>query len=430
MSLKFFYNFCLKDDKTDLVVIEFVNKVLHIKDKITINSDSDYLSYEYTIEKDKPMKWVVTNASGNVLEDVTLADNEKYFIYFYKGDSLYKRILFSRLHTLLCVEYFDLPSGVRIISLEPRKAQNDLCILYDSRFTPQPVVLYPCPDFVDAAIKRRVDEDFDDYTVRASTDKGIVLFLDPDQLEKYREFIRNAEEEPESFVEESFIEGDAPLFERIKPKDFNVKRNLATGLDITAADEFSYESEEDKTVIEAADNETNVSDTDTPAESSADDNAQKPDKLIMADGAIYSYFGELDENGNRSGYGRTLTEYGRTAYEGCYENDKRSGNGSYYYKDGSLCYTGDWLENARHGVGVGVSSGDGSIHAGQWALNKPVGNGVRLTSDGDIKFVCKELSDGKTVLMNFMPDDSVIIAKYDEKGKKLGEEKLSLSEII
>ena len=149
----------------------------------------------------------------------------------------------------------------------------------------------------------------------------------------------------------------------------------------------------------------------------------------MADGAMYSYYGELDSNGNRSGYGRTVTDEGRTAYEGCYLNDKRSGKGTYYYKDGSLLYTGDWAENARHGIGVGVSSRDGSIHVGKWSMNKPVGNGVRLTSDGDIRFVCKELSDGSTVLMNYMPDDTAVISKYDKNGKKLSEKTISLADI-
>ena len=113
-----------------------------------------------------------------------------------------------------------------------------------------------------------------------------------------------------------------------------------------------------------------------------------------------------------------MTELGRTAYEGHYDNDKRSGNGSYYYKNGTLCYTGDWMENVRHGIGVGISSN-----------NKPDGNGVRLTAEGDIKFVCKELLDGTTVLMHYMPDDTVIISKYDKYGMKIGDTTISLKDL-
>ena len=70
------------------------------------------------------------------------------------------------------------------------------------------------------------------------------------------------------------------------------------------------------------------------------------------------------------------------------------------------------------------------MHVGRWSQNKPVGSGVRLAADGEIKFVCKELSDGTTVLMNYMTDDTVVIAKYDEKGKKLGEKVISLIDLL
>ena len=152
-----------------------------------------------------------------------------------------------------------------------------------------------------------------------------------------------------------------------------------------------------------------------------------PDKQIMADGAVYSYYGELDDNNNRSGYGRTVTDLGRTAYEGEYRNDKRSGKGAYFYMDGTLCYSGDWSENVRHGVGVGISAKDGSMHIGKWVNNKPEGNGVRVAADGNVKFVCKELSDGTTALMNYLDNDTVVITKYDKSGARISEKIISLA---
>ena len=79
---------------------------------------------------------------------------------------------------------------------------------------------------------------------------------------------------------------------------------------------------------------------------------------------------------------------------------------------------------------MGVSSRDGSIHAGNWELNKPVGSGVRLTAEGDIRFVCKELSDGTTLLISFQPDDTALITKYDDKGMKVSEKTVSLNDLI
>ena len=460
--MKFFYNFCLKDDGAALdsdilsgVRKGYFNSFQKISDRITVNSDGDSLSYDYSIEKGKPMSWEVRSRDKKLLQDVTTAEDGKYYLCYYRDEKLCKRILFSRLHTLLKVEYYDLPTGLKTISLEPRKAKGGLCILYESAADPQPIVLYSASLSSDERIRSAVEKGFDDYTVIASTDDGDLWFLTDRQEKALKAFTQEIADELRSEGEQSFIGSDAPLFDKIKANDFNTKRNLATALDITGAAEFSF-TREDKTaetdgedaestaVAEAAaaaisaalvgadagaaDDAVTVADDEPSADET---NAViKPDKYIVADSAIYSYYGELDVNGNRSGFGRTVTESGRTAYEGHYLNDKRSGIGSYYYKDGSLCYTGDWIENARHGIGVGVSSQDGSIHVGRWALNKPEGSGVRLTSDGDVKFVCKELSDGTTVLMNYLPNDIVTIAKYDDKGKKLGEMSMSLRNFL
>ncbi|MBQ7721223.1 MAG: hypothetical protein IJT56_11620, partial [Clostridia bacterium] len=503
-----------------------------IRDKITANSDAASFSYDYSIEKEKPMKWLVKNPSGTTVQEVMLSDNGKYYIYFYEGDALTKRLLFSKHHTLLKGEYFDTATGVVRCTLEPRKAQGGLCILYTVKTNPQPQPLFEEPEIADERIADRIAEEFTDYTAVASTDRGVVRFLSDDQLASFNAFIEKCEQDLANIKEETFVDS-TPLLDKIKAKDFNVKRNLSSSLDITRAMAFSMQEdsevvepgvivehepyepveavveeapskvtevepvassepaeaaidasesiEEAETVvaepetiapetaeIEIAESETvepetvetktvetETVETETTEpeahEPEADDSEahepeivesepeeseptekteNEPDKRIMADGAIYSYYGDLDDNGNRSGYGRTLTELGRTAYEGHYFNDKRSGNGSYFYKNGSLCYTGDWLENARHGVGVGVSSHDGSIHVGNWRNNKPDGTGVRLTAEGDIKFVCKELSDGSTVLMHYMPDDTIIVSKYDESGRKIGNNTISLSDIV
>ena len=435
MGLKYFYNFCVKEDETALsgdilsgVRRSYFDSFIKIKDKITTGSDSESVSYDYSIEKDKPMKWEVRTSDGKLLQDTALADNGRYHICCYQGDSMYKRLLFSRLHTLLRVEYFNTTDGSQSVSLEPRRYSGGLCILFSSPELSSPVVLYPAPDVYDSAVKDEIDKRFTDYTAAASTDEGRVLFLSEEQMKEFRALVDIIAAELEAVTEESFIGDEAPLYDRINAKDFNVRRNLAEGVDITDAEEFSYTPKESTEVVPS---ETGVDAvTDDAAPDAAEQGGTAPDKLIMAEGAMYSYYGELDSNGNRSGYGRTLTDESRTAYEGNYLNDKRSGKGSYYYKDGSLCYTGDWVENARHGVGVGVSSRDGSIHVGRWALNKPEGNGVRLSSDGSIRFVCKELDDGSTVLMNFITDDELTIAKYDESGKKLSEKKLSIEELL
>lgn len=513
MSIQYFYNFCLKDvDKTDLDgdLLSDVRKSFflnrgRIKDKLTGNSEAEPLFYDFSIESEKPMKWTVKNASGAVVQEVMLSDNGKYYIYFYESQALYKRLLFSKHHTLLKCEYFDTASGVVRHTLEPRKAQIGLCILYTVKTSAQPIALFEEPYVSDAAVRQRLHEDFDHYTVIASTNDGIIRFLSEQQIADFNSLKEQYEYEASQQQEESFVGDETPLLDKIKANDFNVKRNLSSALDITLAMEFGFRNEAEESPAEYTaplysadtadidstgdipyqeetiliDNYVPVAQTaqpvteDAPAQADdvvveqplieqpmIDDASEpavetatdiptpvvvpftreeiprpeesavgSPDKQIMADGAVYNYYGELDENGNRSGFGRTMTDLGRTAYEGHYYNDKRSGNGSYFYKNGNLCYSGDWKDNVRHGVGVGVSSRDGSIHVGNWKNNKPEGNGVRLTADGEIKFVCKVLSDEKTVLMHYMPDDTVIISQYDKFGTKLGDTTVSLNNL-
>ena len=254
--MKFFYNICLKgdDNALDSDILSGVRKgyfadFQKIRDRITINSDADSVSFDYAIERDKPMQWEARTQDKTVLQDVTPADEGRYYLCFYRDTKLFKRILFSRLHTLLKVEYFDAPTGVEIASLEPRKAKSGLCILYRTGDSDQPTVLYPMDEIADSNLRERVLRDFDNYTVSASTDEGIVRFLSDAQENMLRVFISFMKKKLEEETEVSFVE-DTPLLDKLNAKDFNVKRNLASSLDITRADEFSFIREEEKAELQ------------------------------------------------------------------------------------------------------------------------------------------------------------------------------------
>ena len=460
MGIQYFYNFCIAQlDDTDLEsdILSAVRKSYFasfekIRDKITYDSEGVSLLYDYGIERDKPLRWTVKNPHGGIVQEVIQADGGRYYLNFYRGDQLYKRLLFSKLHTLLKAEYMD-DSGVVCRSIEPRRTQVGLCLLYTDNRLSDPVVLYAAPDVRDERVLDALRESFTDYTAVAGTNEGVVWYLSDEQIARFKAFVDQKLNELEKESEVSFVDGETPLFDKINVKDFNMKRNLSASLDISQAKDFDIslpqkEQEPEALTEEAVEEsgtepEANDRQAETaPAEEAAldeaaaideeaqteDTKASDADKVIMADGAEYRYYGELDSNGDRSGYGRTVTDEGRTAYEGCYLNDKRSGKGAYFYRDGSLCYSGDWAENARHGVGVGVSARDGSMHIGRWRHNKPEGNGVRLSAEGEIKFVCRELSDGGTVLMHYLKDDTVLISKYDENGAKLSEKSVSLTD--
>ena len=435
MGIQYFYNFCIADiDDTDLNsdILSAVRKSYfadfsRIRDKITYDSEGQSVLYDYCIEKDKPLRWTVKSISGALIQEVIPAEDGRYYLCFYRDDKLFKRLLFSKLHTLLKAEYMD-DNGAVCRSIEPRKVQGGLCLLYTDSSLSDPVVLSSMPEVSDERIIQRLNDEYTDYAAVASTNDGIIWFLSNEQIAHFRSFVEKAQEEIDSAVEETFVGEETPLYDRINPKDFNTKRNLSETLDITTAKAFGEDTVEEQPAVLVQTAEL-ADDIEIVDPSDGDTAGIKPDKLIMADGAMYSYFGELDENDNRSGYGRTMTDLGRTAYEGMYRGDKRSGKGAYFYKDGTLCYSGDWSENVRHGVGVGVSARDGSMHIGKWINNKPEGNGVRMTADGEIKFVCKELSDGGTVLMHYTDDDSVIVSKYDKDGNKLSEKTIALNDI-
>ena len=392
-----------------------------------------------------------------MLEEGKPSDSDRYIVSVYQNNGLFKRMIFSKLHTLLKVEYFNTQSGVSVSSVEPRRGPSGLCILLKSVSLPEPIVLYEMPE-VDDKIMKLADKSYTDLYVEATTNEGIIRYMSTAQTNQYMEIVDSVKQQiAESEKQQYLSDEDAPLALKLNVKDFNVKKNLASSIDITNAEEFicEYEEMDDEVIlpdtvqesVEAA-KEPDDQETSENIEAESDILAQKimgvlaqtqttqvedprkPDKVIESDDTSFYYYGELDSQGDRCGYGRTVTQDGKTAYEGCYLHDKRSGQGAYYYKDGGLCYAGSWEENRRSGVGVGVSSADGSIHVGKWVDNRPKGNGARFSSDGNIKFVCKETEDDQTFLFNFTSDDSVVVARYDGNGKKIGEKTIPLSNLI
>lgn len=155
------------------------------------------------------------------------------------------------------------------------------------------------------------------------------------------------------------------------------------------------------------------------------------DAVIESNDAKYFYYGETDDNGRRSGMGKTLMADGKTAYDGMYLDDKRNGVGSFYYKNGSLCYWGDWKENLRNGFGVGVSSETGLIHCGTWRNNKPGGIGVRFDSAGKFMYLdsaCEKVNGG--IRVTGFTENSVIIEVYNEKTLRTVKKEISIEELL
>lgn len=155
----------------------------------------------------------------------------------------------------------------------------------------------------------------------------------------------------------------------------------------------------------------------TPQAERFDKNA---DLIINSGNEKYCYYGDINDDCMRDGYGRTEMSNGKTAYEGNYKNNKRNGFGSFYYKNGGLCYTGEWKDNKRNGFGVGVRSSDGSFHAGTWSNNKPEGVGGRFDKYGKLSYIAN-FKNGKEsgLCVEYREDGGITIFKWVNDAKKI-----------
>ncbi|MBQ2687575.1 MAG: hypothetical protein IJF52_02965 [Clostridia bacterium] len=202
----------------------------------------------------------------------------------------------------------------------------------------------------------------------------------------------------------------------------------------------AFETDEEETeetldeAVEATETEEPVADEENePVCLSGEDFIKETpaDLTIESRGESYFYYGSVDENGKRSGRGRTLMSDGSIAYEGFYEDDKRKGQGSFYFKDGTLCYWGNWSENVRSGFGVGVSSEDKAVHIGNWSNNKPVGLGARFDNDGNLMFISTNCDDKKKgFTISDFSDTSFTIRVWSEKDDAFVQQEISINDIL
>ena len=92
------------------------------------------------------------------------------------------------------------------------------------------------------------------------------------------------------------------------------------------------------------------------------------------------YFGTLDKNGNREGYGK-ITFYNGDRYEGFWENDSMHGKGIYYWKTGGR-YEGEFQYGQIQGFGKRVYS-SGNSYEGNFVNNRKEGRGLMKFKNGD-----------------------------------------------
>lgn len=423
-------------------------------DKSEISLEEKTYNISYRMCEDEPLSWKITR-NNRPFQSVKKATGGVYSVIFYRENGIiYKRSFFDKEHNWLRTEYYDSNyenvktavlapkriSGITALQLErinidgehnysvlypsekvPVKRCTGLIysnvgmLWYDEMFRPEdlPVENLPVNDCENSGFKfNNSDEmlkssDFSDYLSLADADYLEESICNNDEVEstlseksvkkedeqsysaydKIANILSEAHKTNKDLFGEIINQTSSDLFEQEEKTDKAEKADDSVE-EVISEDEIEEDIESDSENIEG---------NFVPDESQEEyDSKEAPDcnVIIHTKSGRYAYFGEVDENNNRTGRGRTVTPQGLTSYDGEYLDDQRNGFGVCYYKEGNINYVGNWVNGKREGSGVGYRLSDGTMHAGRWSDNSPDGCGARFNCDGDFIDVCF-YKDGK-----------------------------------
>lgn len=368
--------------------------------------NNDEFSFVYNMSDGAPISWKV-HKNGEIHQNAEVVNSECYRVNTYGDDGrIYKRHYFDNHHIWLKSEYLDDNlKNIEYVLYPSVIDEKDVIVkIHNSSDSIVQSYLYP---------KGVMPED-NDYSALAFTDNGFLFFNS----------VPN-----DKFISKTVIHDDSVqnlggfAFDTV---DFNLNRNLNTTFDITSVE---YLTDENGKPFHTVSNEAfNIPEPEKKLEEKPEPrhSESEPDSLLKVGDDIYSYYGSLDEENRRNGYGRTVTNEGSTAYEGYYKNDKRNGFGTFYYKNRKVNFIGNWVDNYRNGFGVGFRSSDGTSHIGKWNKNNPDGVGARFDGEGNFIFLGVYENgkkqgkgftldeDGSFILSIFKDDEVVASYKVDD----------------
>ena len=431
------------------------------EDRTEVLLDERMYYLNYSMREDWPLLWKMTR-DKRPYQTVTRL-GESYCVLSYGDNGLvFKKQFFDRDHNWLRSEYYDperegvlcgsvalkMHNGIAVLTAEtispeggrvrrrlyPSKAQpskrcaglvysNCGMVWYDTDFAPEGQEETAAAESAGFGL---TPEDF-------TADREERLEL---RSAEYltAEACREAVSEPQPEEEKPYSAYDK--IERILYEAHKTNKNLFGELADYSEDE---PDEKEPETTESEPEEEPVTDTPEPEEPAAEEteaaaepavpeepvleiaSEPEPDREIVTENGAYSYYGALDENGGRTGRGRTAAPGGATSYDGEYLEDKRHGFGVCYYRDGSPNYIGGWNMGARCGSGVGYRRSDGTLHVGRWENNKAEGGGARFDSEGgfiEAAMYSGGVKNGKS--LSFDSDGSVVIG-YWRNGELVGE---------
>lgn len=446
-------------------------------DKTDIELDGRMLSLTYSMKKSEPLSWKITK-NNQPYQTVKRNNDDSYCVITYNDNGVvYKRNYFDSEHSWMRTDYFSkdiensllasvMPCKINgIIALKLQKfskdGDNTLLTLFPSE--------HPSSKSREGLIYSNVgmlwfDSDFkpeetevlhDTNTETGGFDFRAENFTSVSQFTldlKNAEYLSGSDiYNAKPVIAENIPEEEKPYsaYDKISSILFEAHKTNKNIFGEVINHAEDVESEEPEISVEQIKGitEDTVEIEDTPEEfveieEASEDTVEEtvevstepeydkaepenPDLEIKGSNGIYSYYGELDENNQRIGRGRTTSPDGTTVYDGEYNRDKRNGFGVCYYKDGSPNYVGDWQDGSRSGRGVGFRQSDGTIHAGKWLENSPNGIGARFDNNGGFMDVCNYVSGvrhGKS--LSFDEKGNVVIKTWDS-GELVSEQIIS-----
>lgn len=433
----------------------------------------DDVSYKlsYKMSKNQPLSWKVTK-NLRPYQSVKRETGGIYCVRYYtENATVYKKQFFDSSHLWIRTEYFDKSiEGERLCTVSPKKI-DDVIVIEKITFSNNRKVgsetLFPSDKNSDgnsAALvysnngmiwydssfvpKYSVKEESKENTVSEPKPSGFELEADkflPDYSPENPIDLSSLE-----YLEDTFKEPQPQItaydrIEKILEEAHKTNKNLFGQIientcveiadeetellddseELTEENMAESKAEISEKTQQASDTEEHTEESETTQEVREDivkaEEEKKSDAVVSTTSGNYEYFGAVDENGLRTGRGRTVSPSGITAYDGEYAQGKRDGFGVFYYKNGDINYVGEWAQNRRSGAGVGYRTSDGTMHIGKWDSNTPCGYGARFNKDGTFLDVADYTNGKKNGKCISLDENGNFYISIWENGKKISE---------
>ena len=433
----------------------------------------DDVSYKlsYKMSKNQPLSWKVTK-NLRPYQSVKRETGGIYCVRYYtENATVYKKQFFDRSHLWIRTEYFDKSiEGERLCTVSPKKI-DDVIVIEKITFSNNRKVgsetLFPSDKNSDGNSAALVysnngmiwyDSSFvPKYSVKEESKENTVSEPKPNRFElEADKFLPDYSPENPidlsslEYLEDTFKEPQPQItaydrIEKILEEAHKTNKNLFGQIientcveiadeetellddseELTEENMAESKAEISEKTQQASDTEEHTEESETTQEVREDivkaEEEKKSDAVVSTTSGNYKYFGAVDENGLRTGRGRTVSPSGITAYDGEYAQGKRDGFGVFYYKNGDINYVGEWAQNRRSGAGVGYRTSDGTMHIGKWDSNTPCGYGARFNKDGTFLDVADYTNGKKNGKCISLDENGNFYISIWENGKKISE---------